>query len=552
MAGVAPKPAPKAIYKLPTVFESARSGLKSYIDSHPTSNKIGIMQKHAKILEDIYQILTDNNADFLRQYNDFNDKLRSLYMEFGDVDIPFENAPLCILKPLLGICNMFLTKLHEYKLLKATEEKEAASQDDDEDDEDDEKKEQIINRGLNNLPTYISDIQFAIDQHFRKHTCSKQDEAEYEQIINIANKKNKKGKPIMEWYNRIEPNSPAWFKIDINGKIEIYSYNLKKWICAHPIYHAFAYNFVVRHNIPFNATIIVWPDGKPSASVGFQSKQESEVEKKLRTLKEYFENVNVNPLESDSSISIMKHLTDFRDNVRLFISLLDDTNIDEREVKKFLTMLDNDKVFMTHIFPNQIKFLMANDKKTEYEPPEYNIEHDRRDFTKATNAFKKIQNNINARKKVNPNNKTIQIPAENQKTFNTFTTKFIIAKYKFDIYKFIKIKLNKIGKNDPNPYSTSVTKPIQSQAAMNNAALRAAAMNNKAAAATAKKEGTNALRQMGRAAFDSATFDGGARKYPAKKYRFASRKHSKRCKTTSHKKACRRKSHKHRRITRKR
>jgi hypothetical protein len=47
-------------------------------------------------------------------------------------------------------------------------------------------------------------------------------------------------------------------------------------------------------------------------------------------------------------------------------------------------------------------------------------------------------------------------------------------------------------------------------------------------------------------------FDGGARKYPAKKYRFASRKHSKRCKTTSHKKACRRKSHKHTRITRKR
>jgi hypothetical protein len=45
---------------------------------------------------------------------------------------------------------------------------------------------------------------------------------------------------------------------------------------------------------------------------------------------------------------------------------------------------------------------------------------------------------------------------------------------------------------------------------------------------------------------------GGATKYPAKKYRFASRKHSKRCKTTSHKKACRRKSHKHRRITRKR
>ena len=147
------------------------------------------------------------------------------------------------------------------------------------------------------------------------------------------------------------------------------------------------------------------------------------------------------------------------------------------------------------------------------------------EINEETNKFTKLQRNINLQKKTKPD---AQIPSDKQTEYNTKkslynkeTTEFRIIELKFDIYRFIKEKLNQITNKNPNPYAKNIIERL-------------------------------ANPKMARNELQSQLRLGGARKYPAKKYRFASRKHSKRCKTTSHKKACRRKSHKHRRITRKR
>ena len=96
-------------------------------------------------------------------------------------------------------------------------------------------------------------------------------------------------------------------------------------------------------------------------------------------------------------------------------------------------------------------------------------------------------------------------------------------------------------------------KPVAASAAVAAAVAAAPDVSLDLSAAPAlKSSGLNTTLSQNPLYQNPDAFSGGARKYPAKKYRFASRKHSKRCKTTSHKKACRRKSHKHRRITRKR
>jgi hypothetical protein len=371
----------------------------------------------------------------------------------------------------------------------------------------------------NRLNKCIIDLQMQIKRSFDTNICisSTNDYAELDKSL--------------------ETSKPVWICIDIDGKIYIYSFTLNKWICAHKDRHKFAYDFMKNSNLPVYNYYIVWRKDILSASVGIQPRQQTPVESKLLKLKSYFQSVDVNrePLTFEPDSKTVQHVKDFRKNVNDFILLLDENNGAEREVKEFLQKLNGGSVYMTNSNDFSFtgnKFLMKHDDKTEFTPPTYNIDRYRQilvkqkeKFNEETNKFTKLQRNINLQKKTKPD---AQIPSDKQTEYNTKkslynkeTTEFRIIELKFDIYRFIKEKLNQITNKNPNPYAKNIIERL--------------------ADSTMAK---NTLKSQLRL--------GGARKYPAKKYRFASRKHSKRCKTTSHKKACRRKSHKHRRITRKR
>ena len=507
----------------------------------------------------------------------------------------------------------------------------------------------------------------------------------YDEIKSNHNKRNFKG-DLLAWYRRVEPNSPAWIKIDIHGNILIYSSNLKKWICAHPLYHKFAYDFVKKNNVPFDEFFIIWPHTKGSASQtnDLTAPQSSEKDT-LVYLQKYFDNFNINLMlqenKGETTLIGYKKLTnknlttdektnrsiEFRNNVRLFIDILQTYGDEMKEIMDFLNRLNNGELYMV-IEMTGIKFkttgMQAHEKAgdTVSEPTyiQKNMQSDSK--KKNTNEvfqnkqiIQKIYNKIIEKLKslkddqlrnpypnftsknehplktryaeeaeqksnessqeqlpvqpqmsvapalnmaVNPTLATFQnqltaataakAAAAPQKQLNASTTataakaataapqqqltasttastaaateattQMLDRSNPFGVQQLhltrmmrttpwqLPLPLEELQQQEQQPLA-SRTAPAAAPSAKGRTAA-VIAKNFVAAASAAPAAGVTpaaARLPRGRA--------GGARKYPAKKYRFASRKHSKRCKTTSHKKACRRKSHKHRRITRKR
>ena len=170
-----------------------------------------------------YRSPTDVRAvvtpDFLQEKcNKFINSIQHIF------DDGISNPPVYMLKSLLEICTM-LSELCIPYLNNATFKQYFQT--------------------LNMNATLIKQqIKISIDTN----RCDENAE-NYDEIKSNYNKPNSTGK-LLEWYQRVEPNSPVWINNDINGKITIYSFNLNKWICAHPVYHKFAYDFVKINNVP--------------------------------------------------------------------------------------------------------------------------------------------------------------------------------------------------------------------------------------------------------------------------------------------------------------
>lgn len=528
MAGVAtasPENTPIPIATLDTVINSSVVSLESYINSQPNNAKNATMKKDKDDLKDIEDFCNNTENTISQQCIKFftlfdSNKSRTIYM----------------IKSLLEICILLADRCEQEK----AEFLEAFGHDINKlSDAESNTLLDITNR-LTRLQVLNTELNYSIFKYFSKYKCTPNEEKEYNKIKNISN--NSK----IPWYKRIEPRSPTWLKIDIHGKITIYSYNLKKWICAHPIYHKFAFDFVVRHNIPFNTNFIVWSGDNSKFVNKTLAAPISKRKEQLQVLLEYFNKFEIN----NSNRKIVSDKTkEFRNHVDEFKLLLDD-NAKENQVKLFLSDLNNNKIYM------QINSIMRHtfhDSNTNnpISPPEYTVS----DIITMNEGEEKF----NASLKIKIYNRIRDILKSIQPGTTNPYLKDIDQRgnRKANLQKLLKVKnrTTESGEEKSEPstqqlQSTSVAPGAYSSGTVVNLLSKnrvtlgnsSNASRQSATAATAEKE------QAGQAA---AANGGGARKYPAKKYRFASRKHSKRCKTTSHKKACRRKSHKHRRITRK-
>ena len=493
----------------------------------------------------------------------------------------------------------------------------------------------------------------------------------YDEIKSNYNKPNSNGK-LLAWYRRVEPNSPVWINNDINGKITIYSFNLNKWICAHPLYHKFAYDFVKINNVPIDMLFIIWPPATRSASqTNDLAAPQSSVKDKLVYLQKYFDNFNINIMEKvnngktflgydkfkDKNLGDHEKLersVDFRNHVYTFIDLFSSYTLEEvNEIIKFLDRLNKAELYMAiESGGNEFK----NHDKQNVPVPEYimKVHINKQNPEKYQN--KQIIQKIYA--KIIEILMSVKDPLRNpypnfledDRLWNFLhkldaeakaaaaaeepaaAPAIDLAEHKESIQSVVAGNTQTLSTKAPasalqQSPQLSLTAPLAVSSKSNNIAIMGLKSNNRSAiphgasglssssAQTPLGTTPEALRQvrppindlnasirqikprqlpMGvpaaastlvqqvqndwysrpsnphvlraplRRSFSSGdlgansaplrrrAFDGGARKYPAKKYRFASRKHSKRCKTTSHKKACRRKSHKHRRITRKR
>jgi hypothetical protein len=507
----------------------------------------------------------------------------------------------------------------------------------------------------------------------------------YDEIKSNYNKPNSTGK-LLEWYQRVEPNSPVWINNDINGKITIYSFNLNKWICAHSVYHKFAYDFVKINNVPIDMLFIIWPPATRSASQtnDLTAPQSSEKDT-LVYLQKYFDSFNINLMlqenKGETTLIGYKKLTkknlttdektnrsiEFRNNVLKFIDILQTYGDEMKEIMDFLNRLNNGELYMV-IEMTGIKFkttgMQAHEKAgdTVSEPTyiQKNMQSDSK--KKNTNEvfqnkqiIQKIYNKIIEKLKslkddqlrnpypnftsknehplktryaeeaeqksnessqeqlpvqpqmsvapalnmaVNPTLATFQnqltaataakAAAAPQKQLNASTTataakaataapqQQLTASTTASTAAATEATTQMLDRSNPfgvqQPHLTRMMRttpwqlplPLeelqqqeQQPLASRTAPAAAPSAKGRTAAVIAKNFVTAASAAPAAGVTPAAARlprgrAGGARKYPAKKYRFASRKHSKRCKTTSHKKACRRKSHKHRRITRKR
>ena len=505
----------------------------------------------------------------------------------------------------------------------------------------------------------------------------------YDEIKSNYNKPNSNGK-LLAWYRRVEPNSPVWINNDINGKITIYSFNLNKWICAHPVYHKFAYDFVKINNVPIDMLFIIWPPATRSASqTNDLAAPQSPEKDTLVYLQQYFDSFNINLMlqenKGETTLIGYKKLTnknlsteektnrsiEFRKNVRLFIDILQTYGDEMKEIMDFLNRLNNGELYMD-IEMTGIKFKTtgkqahekAGDTVSEPTYIQKNMQSDNK--KKNTNEvfqnkqiIQKIYNKIIEKLKSLKNDQ-LRNPYPNFKSKNDHPLKTRYAeeaeqKSNESLQGQLPVQPQMSVAPALNMAVNPTLATFQNQLTAATAAKAAAAPQkqlNASTTATAAKAATAAPQQQltasttastaaateattqmldrsnpfgvqqhhltnmmrttpwrlplpleelqqqeqqplasraapaaapsakGRTAAAIATNfvtaasaapaagvtpaaaalprGGGARKYPAKKYRFASRKHSKRCKTSSHKKACRRKSHKHRRITRKR
>ncbi|NBQ17800.1 hypothetical protein EBU24_05790, partial [bacterium] len=366
-------------------------------------------------------------------------------------------------------------------------------------------------------------------------------------------------KETKKWHEKDELNSPGWIKMDIDGKVSIYSYLLGKWICADKNFHMFAYDFVKQNNVPFDYCYIVWPIEEKSASVNNTLRGPSTSEGiKLGNLNKYFGSLVDKSFYNIilTTENITSFINSFKDNVTEFIKLLPGTTND-RDVlpKTFLQNLEKGTIYIEPgVLSNNFKLKDTHSKTNvpEYKQPDFVVTQKKQLTKELTQEqvfmgqqklkiydtiitiLKSIPEAINPYPKEGTDVTNVRekwITAAKERTAKNVAT--IKAKLKnatnYLQERTVKQK-DRTAKSLTNPNNLNLKKISNNAIEKTTAAqknvnelqkeLNKATARHKLAAPEAAAEEAAA-----------AEHDGGSRKYPAKKYRFASRKHSKRCKT---------------------